>query len=572
MNRLTVSMRLWLALALMWICLLIICAWGALQTRQNLLDERQSGLKNVTDSAISLVKKYADAADKGKLSKADAQREAIAQLRVVRFSENSYLGVTDTHENVIMHPIKPELDGTNQSSVKDPKGQFVFQEISRLGRAGGGYMSYLWPKPGSEQPVAKVTRVGYFAPWDWCVAAGLYTDDVDKAFRRALVRWCVLLFTIGGVISVAMLQIIRKIKSSLGGEPGYAIEIAGAISNGDLAVTVKTRSGDSHSLLAAIRRMQESLSSTVSRIREGAESISSAARQIAAGNSDLSARTESQAASLQETAASMAQLTQTVKQNTDNARQANTLATTAADMAGAGNDAVQGMVATIGKISQSSVAITEITGLIEGIAFQTNILALNAAVEAARAGEHGRGFAVVASEVRGLAQRASTAAKEIKDLIESSVTLVGDSSKQAEEVGAAIEKVKQSIRQVSDIVGEIMAASEEQSRGIEQVNEAVHQMDEMTQQNAALVEQAAASAQSMQEQAGSLVRAVSVFRLESGKLVSTAHEANQARSSSVLRGSASTPSKAIEMDSRRSGAQPGSVTSPARPKGMWEQF
>jgi methyl-accepting chemotaxis protein len=210
----------------------------------------------------------------------------------------------------------------------------------------------------------------------------------------------------------------------------------------------------------------------------------------------------------------MTQLTETVKQNADNARQANALATRATDLADTGNDAVQGMVGTIEKISGSSTKISEITGVIEGIAFQTNILALNAAVEAARAGEQGRGFAVVASEVRSLAQRCSGAAKEIKDLIESSVTMIQDGARQAAEVGLTMGEVKQAIKQVSDIVGEIAAASEEQSRGIEQVNQAVNQMDEVTQQNAALVEQAAASAQSLEEQATNLNHAVSVFKLD----------------------------------------------------------
>ena len=255
------------------------------------------------------------------------------------------------------------------------------------------------------------------------------------------------------------------------------------------------------------------ISEVIGSVHASTDSVSTAAKQISAGNMDLSARTEEQAASLEETAASMTQLTETVKQNADNARQANTLATTATDVVDAGNEAVLSMVGTIAKISGSSSKISEITGVIEGIAFQTNILALNAAVEAARAGEQGRGFAVVASEVRNLAQRSATAAKEIKELIGSSVAMIQDGSKQAADVGATMGQVKQAIKQVSDIVGEIAAASDEQSRGIEQVNQAVGQMDEVTQQNAALVEQAAAAAQSLEEQATRLKDAVSVFRV-----------------------------------------------------------
>ena len=293
-----------------------------------------------------------------------------------------------------------------------------------------------------------------------------------------------------------------------------ALEHFGEVADGDLRLEVLVSSNDEMGrLLHALADMKSRLSETVATVRSGGETITLAASEIAAGNMDLSARTEEQAASLEETAASMTQLTETVKQNADNARQANVLAMKATSMADAGNDAVQVMVGTINEISASSSEISEITGVIEGIAFQTNILALNAAVEAARAGEQGRGFAVVASEVRSLAQRSATAAKEIKELIRSSVAVIQDGSKQASEVEATMGQVKQAIKQVSDIVGEISAASEEQSRGIEQVNQAVGQMDEVTQQNAALVEQAAAAAQSLEEQATKLNEAVAVFTL-----------------------------------------------------------
>ncbi|WP_376990025.1 methyl-accepting chemotaxis protein [Cupriavidus numazuensis] len=479
-----------------------------------MIEERKSALKNIVDVAMSIIQKYADAAEKGQINKDDAQRGALSQLRAMRFGDAGYLLITDTSTNVIMHPIKPELEGTNLRSLKDPNGRPIFRDGAELARSGGGYTSYLWPKPGHQKPVEKISCVGYFASWDWSISTGLYTDDIDEAFRRSLLSWSLLLVAMAGALSAVMLLIFRKIKQDLGGEPAYAVEIVGNIANGNLTVDVNARSGDRDSLLASMGRMQKNLWSTLGRIREGADAITSAASQIAAGNTDLSARTEEQAVSLQQAAANIAQLTQTVKQTADNAREANALATNAADMAGSGNDAVLGMVASIREISSSSAAISEITGLIEEIAFQTNILALNAAVEAARAGQHGRGFAVVAAEVRSLAKRASIAAKEIKNLIESSVMLVQDSSKQAAEVTEVKERVKQAIRQVSDLVNEISAASGEQSQGIEQVNEAVHRMDEMTQRNAALVEQSAASAHSMFEQATNLVRSVSVFKLE----------------------------------------------------------
>ncbi|CUI54597.1 Serine chemoreceptor protein [Achromobacter xylosoxidans] len=266
-------------------------------------------------------------------------------------------------------------------------------------------------------------------------------------------------------------------------------------------------------LLRALHDMQDKLAGAVRTIRAGSETISSAAGQIAAGNTDLSSRTEEQAASLEETAASMEELASTVKQNADNARQANQLAASASEVAQRGGAVVSAVVSTMGDISASSRKISEIVSVIDGIAFQTNILALNAAVEAARAGEQGKGFAVVAGEVRSLAQRSAQAAREVKTLIEASVSKVAEGAGQAENAGTTMQEVVASVKRVTDIMGEIAAASQEQASGIEQVNRAVSQMDEVTQQNAALVEEAAAAAGSMQDQAHALVRAVGVFRL-----------------------------------------------------------
>jgi methyl-accepting chemotaxis protein len=337
-----------------------------------------------------------------------------------------------------------------------------------------------------------------------------FADSSDAVFRRIL--WIAISLLAGGVFfGVGASTYLRSVILN---PLGRAVDVANNIAGGKLGNIIVVSSEDEFGqLLEALKKMDGQLGETVRRIKSSTESVAVASREIASGNMDLSARTEEQAASLEQTAASMSQLTETVKQNADNARQANALATGATSMADTGNDAVQAMVGTIGQISSSSSKISEITGVIEGIAFQTNILALNAAVEAARAGEQGRGFAVVASEVRSLAQRSATAAKEIKELIGGSVAMIEGGAQQATEVSAAMGQVKQAIKRVSDIVGEIAAASEEQSRGIEQVNQAVGQMDEVTQQNAALVEEAAAAAQSLEHQTTKLNDAVSVFKL-----------------------------------------------------------
>ena len=294
-----------------------------------------------------------------------------------------------------------------------------------------------------------------------------------------------------------------------------AVKVAQGVAAGDLTQVIEVSSQDeTGKLTLALRDMNDSLARLVGQVRSGTEAIATASREIATGNQDLSSRTEQQASSLEETASAMEQLNSTVAQNADNARQANQLAITASEVATRGGQVVAEVVDTMHSIHGSASKIVDIISVIDGIAFQTNILALNAAVEAARAGEQGRGFAVVATEVRSLAQRSAGAAKEIKTLIQDSVAKVENGSRLVDHAGSTMQEVVRSIQRVADIMGEITAASQEQSSGIAQVNQAITQMDQVTQQNAALVEQAAAAAQALQEQASQLATLVTVFRLE----------------------------------------------------------
>ena len=341
-------------------------------------------------------------------------------------------------------------------------------------------------------------------------------DDSDVVVADA--RWLLGLIMGGAVLlSVAgALLISRSITGPLGGEPDDIVRAADAVAAGDLTLRLAVRPGDTGSALARMAAMQSSLSGVVANVRSNSESVATASAQIAQGNQDLSQRTEEQASALQQTAATMEELGTTTRNNADSAKQANQLAQGASAVAAQGGEVVGKVVTTMQDISDSSRKIGDIIGVIDGIAFQTNILALNAAVEAARAGEQGRGFAVVASEVRSLAQRSAEAAKEIKTLIGRSVEQVDQGTVLVEQAGRTMGEIVGSIQRVSDIVAEITSASVEQSSGIGQVGDAVSQMDKVTQQNAALVEESAAASESLKAQAQQLVQAVAVFRLSQG--------------------------------------------------------
>lgn len=322
----------------------------------------------------------------------------------------------------------------------------------------------------------------------------------------------------------------------------FLLEQFEAIGNGDLSQQIRAKSNDEMGqLLTGLENMRQNLVQTVTVVRQGSSSIAVSSEEIASGNMDLSSRTENQAASLEETASSMEELTSTVQQNADNARQANTLALKASSVASKGGEVVGNVVHTMDSIKESSKKIVDIIGVIDGIAFQTNILALNAAVEAARAGEQGRGFAVVASEVRSLAQRSAGAAKEIKELINDSVDKVETGSRLVDDAGKTMDEIVVSIKGVADIMAEITAASVEQSDGIAQVNIAISKMDEAVQQNAALVEEAAAAAGSMQEQANNLNSAVSIFKLNDNDVRTQQNSAPKARPASVMKKPSSKP-------------------------------
>jgi methyl-accepting chemotaxis protein len=527
MNKLSFQQKLWVPLICSLICITAIFLFETIQTRNVRIEERSSDLRNVDDMALNIVKQFGDKAASGVLSKEEAQKQAMAMIKDLRYAKDGYFTISSGTMS-LMHPIKPENNNKDLADLKDPKGTYVYRAIAGAGALpeGGGFINYHWSRPGSTEPVPKMSRVVHYGPWNWDLTTGVYMDDIDAAFRESLLKSAGMLAAVCAVLWLIVSLVNKSLRHTIGGDPEYVGEIAQQIAGGDLSATIKTHESDHASILYAMKAMQAKLADTIGEIRRSADTIATASSEIASGNMDLSARTESQASSLEETAASMEELTSTVNQNSDNAVQANQLVITASAVAEKGGRVVSQVVQTMETINASATRIVDIISVIDGIAFQTNILALNAAVEAARAGEQGRGFAVVASEVRNLAQRSASAAKEIKELINASVDSISAGSALVAEAGTTMDQVVASVSRVTQIMSAITEASHEQSTGIGHVNMAITEMDSVTQQNAALVEQAAAAAGSMQEQAGTLAALVSRFKLSGDQQQAVAHAAS----------------------------------------------
>ena len=436
-----------------------------------------------------------------------------AKIKQMKVGESGYYYVLNaapgkTYGELIVHPAK---EGKNILDSRDANGREFVKEMLEKKE---GISAYPWQNAenAAEAPRTRLAAYTLFKDWNWLIAGSTYEDEVTSESaqlrKRNIVIGLVALAVFAGLLAALIKRTVtRPLKE--------ARDAAQRIAGGDLSTHVAVRSGDEIGLLsAAMNNISSGLSSVVGQVRQGAEQIANASGEISTGNLDLCQRTEEQAVSLASTANSMKDLTETVRRNAGDASQANQLALNTSLVAQEGGRMVREVIATMDTIKQSSGKINDIIGVIDGIAFQTNILALNAAVEAARAGEQGRGFAVVASEVRNLAQRSAAAAKEIKSLIQASSATVDTGSRLVQEAGSTMNDVLASTEQVTAIMTRISAASSAQSSGIEHVNRSIGEMDEVTQQNAALVEEASAAAQAMQEQADQLAKAVRLFKLD----------------------------------------------------------
>ncbi|MBC7858674.1 MAG: Cache 3/Cache 2 fusion domain-containing protein [Burkholderiaceae bacterium] len=433
-----------------------------------------------------------------------------AKIRAIKLGQTGYFYVLDAsaanYGTLLVHPSK---EGGNLLAVKDATGREFIKDILAQ---KDGVTRYPWANAGEAAPREKIVVFSHFKDWNWIIAGGVYTEEITTEVGQLRNRFILLGLTALVAFAGALFFAVRNAVTR---PLLQAQKAASQMADGDLSVNLAVKGNDEIGrLMRGMNDIGSNLSAVVGKVRTGAEHIASASSQISIGNIDLCSRTEQQAASLEETASSMQELISTVKQNADNAQQANVLAMTASTIAARGGAVVSQVVGTMSSINESSRKIVDIIGVIDGIAFQTNILALNAAVEAARAGEQGRGFAVVATEVRGLAQRSAAAAKEIKELIGDSVEKVEAGGKLVEQAGATMDEVVASVGQVTSIMAEISAASAEQTRGIEQVNDAITEMDQATQQNAALVEEAAAATGSLHDQAESLAHVVRIFKLD----------------------------------------------------------
>ncbi len=519
LNNLSFKQKIGLLVGAGVLAVLVMSVTAVLDSRRMLTEARQQELVTAVQAAHGIVTGFQARAAAGQMSVADAQKAAAEAVGMSRYGgpegKTEYFYIWTLDGVGVMHPIRPEWNGQNMvGKIKDGAGVDIIVALMdgmKNSRNGRAFVPTMFPRPGTTEPVPKLQYIVRVDGWNWMVGSGLYTDDLQAQIMAQVMEDIVILLIalviIGGIGIVVARSVIRQI----GGEPDVAYHAMDEVAKGNLGVDLPT--AQQGSIMDGLATMVASLRKLVSEVRHATDSIATASSEIAQGNADLSQRTEQQASNLEETASSMEELTSTVQQTSGSAQTASQLSASAADVAARGGKVVSEVVSTMSEINASSQKINDIIGVIDGIAFQTNILALNAAVEAARAGEQGRGFAVVASEVRSLAGRSAAAAKEIKELISASVEKVESGSRLVADAGKTMDEIVGSVKRVNDIIAEIDSATAEQSQGIAEVNQAVMQLDQMTQQNSALVEQSAAAADSMREQAQALAQVVSVFRL-----------------------------------------------------------
>ncbi|WP_081158197.1 methyl-accepting chemotaxis protein [Ensifer aridi] len=592
MKRFPISARLYALVAFALLTMAAALTFGLVQAQEKLVAERKSMLSAMNENVIAVFEAYHVQETAGTLPREEAQKRALEAIKAMRYQDSGYFWVNDMHPTMVMHPIKPELDGKDLSQNKDPHGKLLFVEFVKTVQAQGqGFVDYYWPKPGADEPVLKYSHVAGFKPWGWVVGTGVYADDLAAMFRER--AW-----QMGGILAAAALAIlmaavaivrsvvrpVEKLKVSMraiadedlssdvpetdrGDEIGQmakvlvvlrdsvkervelrsreaeqqdrlnterrgneerqrataqvqsqAMETIGMalerLASGDLTAEVVRIAPEYAKLKDDFNTAVAALRDVIGAISQSTEIVHGSAGDISEAANNLSRRTEQQAAALEETAAALDEITSTVRHASDRAHEARDMVNETKASAAKSGGIVRNAIDAMGRIEASSSRISQIIGVIDEIAFQTNLLALNAGVEAARAGEAGRGFAVVAQEVRELAQRSAGAAKEIKDLISTSVKEVGAGVELVRSTGDALMEIETLVNRVNEQVASIATAAREQATGLQEVNTAVNSMDQMTQQNAAMVEETTAASQTLAQESRELKALLEKFRLQ----------------------------------------------------------